>query len=53
MFMPSAEGVTQPDRDQLFDKFDTERDSRMRTGVNKPEQIPQMFHVKHYLALLA
>src|SRR5690606_33223369 len=29
MFMPSAEGVTQPDRDQLFDKFDTERDSRM------------------------
>ena len=40
-------------RDQLFDKFDTKIDSRKGVGVNKLEQIPQMFHVKHYLALLA
>lgn len=49
MFMLLTEGVTRLRCDQLFDKFDTKLDSRMRTGVNKPMQIPQMFHVKHFL----
>lgn len=49
MFMRSTEGVTRLRCDQLFDKFDRKLDSRMRTGVNKSEKIPQMFHVKHFL----